>query len=54
MEGIMQQSSNHLGSLSVVNIELIMNRCHQHRSEYIADMVIALLMLPFRWVIKRQ
>ncbi|MCB2216962.1 MAG: hypothetical protein KQH59_12910 [Desulfobulbaceae bacterium] len=50
----MQQSSNRLGSLSVVKIERIMNQCQQDRSEFIADMVIALLMLPFRWAVKRR
>ena len=53
-EGVMQQDNNHVGSLSVVNIERIMNQCHQDRSEYIANMVIALLMLPFRWAVKRR
>jgi len=50
----MQQDNNHVGSLSVVNIAHIMNQCHQDRSEYIANMVIALLMLPFRWAVKRR
>ena len=49
----MQQSSNHLGSLSVVNLERITNQCQQDRAEFIANMIINLLMLPFRWVVKR-
>ncbi len=50
----MQQDNNQMGSLSVANIERIMNQCQQDRSEFIADMVIALLMLPFRWAVKRR
>jgi hypothetical protein len=53
-EEVMRQDNNQMGALSVVNIERIMNRCHQHRSEYIADMVIALLVLPLRWAAKRR
>jgi len=51
----MQQMDFRTGQqLSLLEIERIMKQCQQHRSAYIVDMIINLLMLRFRWVAKRR
>ncbi|WP_284152505.1 hypothetical protein [Desulfofustis limnaeus] len=49
----MRQEDSRTGQqLSLLEIERIMKQCQQHRSAYIADMIINLLMLPFRRGVK--